>query len=358
MVFGLAMWVSSVSAAMFVAFALYILSTCSLGRVLRSRWMYAGLALTILLVLPIVLSDLGDDWGNYGRNAGKLHSIGISPRAGLLYIGDLLICTRETIWMVQNAGGRMYTPYYLPCHWTAGLLYIALAVASLRFWKDRRVILLLIVITAFLIPVTLIDAREPWNEFTWASSTVVAAILLSAAWADRLLSSATGRGAVGAVGIGSLATLLWFLAGPKWGYFCPDWERAYAGKVGSIAYRPIWNPQQFPKHEAAAEIRELTDQALARHPRSALAWYYRGLYASDGVEKAEAFNRALDLYPNHPLVLESHAQDDADAHLRLGILLTERNAIDEARRHVAAAGKLGATIPPEICEKLSLAGEL
>jgi tetratricopeptide (TPR) repeat protein len=184
-----------------------------------------------------------------------------------------------------------------------GLVYMALTAVSLRFWRDERVRLLLLVILGFLIPVTLIDARESWNEFTWASSTVFAAILLSAFVIDHTLSSRWGRAMTSAVLAYAVVALLWFLAGPKWGYFCPELERTYVGRVLALELRSGYDPSQFPDALAAAEIRDVTDQVLARHSGSAVAWYYHGVYAETATERRDAFARVLELDPNNPLVM-------------------------------------------------------
>jgi tetratricopeptide (TPR) repeat protein len=161
--------------------------------------------------------------------------------------------------------------------------------------------------------VTLIDAREPWNEFTWASSTVFAAILLTAFVIDRTLAGRWGKMALAAVLAYSGGALLWFLAGPKWGYFCPEWERPYVGRVMVLGRRSTRHPEQFPRDQAMAEVRELTDRALARHPESAMAWYYRGRCAKTGAERSEAFARALQLDPDNPLVIMTLARGLIDA---------------------------------------------
>ena len=315
---GLGYWMSAVFLAFLAALGLYILLMGRLTPVLKSPWMYAGVAVMLAVMSPLLISDLTGGGHNYARNVDKLGTVGLSPRAALLYAGDLLICLKDPTWIVQNGGGRMYLPVYVTCNWVTGLVYLALTLASLRFWRDERILLLLAVVAGFLIPVTLIDAREPWNEFTWASSTLFAAILLTAAAMDRMLTASAmdrmlsvwwGKIVVSTFLAYTAGALLWFLAGPKWGYYCPNWERAYVGQVGAIRYRPRWNPERFAVDRAAGEIRVLTDRAIARRPESAVAWYHRGLFAPDAAQRVEAFERALQIDPNNPLVVEAQARD-------------------------------------------------
>jgi tetratricopeptide (TPR) repeat protein len=313
LLFGLGYWLSTVFLAMLLPFGLHILFAGRLVRVLKSPWMYIGLAVMFAMMSPTVIGEFLSGWANQERNVDKLGSLGLSPRMALLYIGDLLICLKDPTWIVQNIGDKMYLPTYVPCHWVMGLVYIALVSVSFRFWRDERIRLLLLVIVGFAIPVTLIDARESWNEFTWASLTVFAAILLTAFVIDRTLSGKWGNASASVVLAYALAAMLWFLAGPKWGYFCPEWQRAYVGRVLALGLRSGYSPTQFSYAQTAGTIRELTDQVLAQHPESVMAWYFRGLHAETATERQEAFARVLTLDPNNPLVASAMADSLAQA---------------------------------------------
>jgi len=304
LLFGVGYWFCAVFVVMLLPFGLYMLVTRRLGQVLRSRWTYAGVAVMLALIAASAVSE-----SNYARNAGKVGSVGVSPRVALLYAGDLLICLKDPTWIIQNHGGKMYFPINVPCHWVTGLVYTALAAASLRFRRDERVILLLAAIVGVSIPVTLIGAREPWNEFTWASSTLFAAILLASFVLARRLPDKPGRLlAFMLVGYSSVA-LVWFLAGPKWGYFCPERERACVGRVLALDARSRWNPRRFPMERCVMEIRALTRRLTGRHPRCFSAWYFRGGFAATRAEREEAFRRALELSPNNVLVVAGQARD-------------------------------------------------
>jgi tetratricopeptide (TPR) repeat protein len=339
--FGAGHWISTVFLAMLLPFGLYLLVTGRLGRALTSPWMYAGVAVMLVIMLPNLAVDLLSGGSNYERNVDKVGSIGVSPRMAILYVGDLLICLKDPTWIVENIGRGMYPPIYIPCNWVMGLVYMGLFAASVRYWRDERIALLLSVIVGFLIPVTLIDAREPWNEFTWAGSTVVATVLLAAFVLGRMLASTDSGGAEGweshrecprapvgrpeptgnaglnkigkvaamLVGGWSVGALVWFLAGPKWGYFCPQWERFYVGQVLATEARAKWNPSRFPLEGAMAEIQKLTDEAIARHPESVIAWYFRGYYCQDPGQRREALEQALRLDPNNSRVIAELAHD-------------------------------------------------
>lgn len=305
---GLGHWISTLFLAMLLPFGLYILVTGRAGTVLRSGWMYAGLAVMFAVMLPNVGTELFGGWDNSQRNADKVGAIGLSPRMAILYIGDLLICLKDPTWIVDNIGGKMYLPVYVPCDWVMGLVYIGLGVVSLRFWRDERIALMLAVVIGFLIPVTLIDAREPWNEFTWASSTVIAAVVLAAFVLVRMWAFGAGKVAALLFGAYSLGALAWFLAGPKWGYFTPEWERFYVGQVLATDVRARWDPESFPAAQTLPEVQKLTDDAIRRHPDSAIAWYFRGFFARNPQHRGEAFRQALRLAPNNHLALAELAQ--------------------------------------------------
>jgi tetratricopeptide (TPR) repeat protein len=311
---GAGYWFSTLFLAVLLPFGFYVLFTGKLAQVLKSRWMYVGAALAAALMSPNVAWNVLHEAVNYERHVGKVGSFGLSPRAALLYVGDLLICLKDPTWIVSNATGKMYLPIYVPCHWVIGLVYLALTAVSLRFWRDERIALLLLVILGLVIPATLVDARESWNEFTWASSTVFAAILLSAFVLDRTLPGKRGAVIVSLVLAYSAGALLWFLSGPKWGYFCPEWERAYLGQVLAAMSRAPYDERGSPLDAATArgrvgtEIRELTDQAFARHGESAMAWYFRGASAESAAEREVALRRSLELAPNNAPVIIARAR--------------------------------------------------
>jgi len=308
-VFGLGYWISTVFLVLLLPFGLYVLLSGRLLELLKSPWMFAGLAVMVLLMSPPLVVDFTTGGPNYDRNVSKVGEIGLSPRGLLLYLGDLMICFRDPFWIVENIGRGMYAPMYVPCNWGMGVVYLGLAAASLRFWRDERVRLLLLVMAGVMVPVTLLDARELWNEFTWASSTLFAAIPLSAMMIERMGRDRWGRVAGSCILVYAAVSTLFFLVGPKWGYFCPDWQRAYIGRHVAINFRSRWNAEKYPTHEALEEMRTLAVQATNRHPDCAVAWFFLGERARSAAEQREAFQRALELDPDNRLVLEAWAKD-------------------------------------------------
>lgn len=310
LLFGVGIWISTLFVVMLLPFGLFILVTGHLKQVLAARSMYAGLALMFVIVLPLVVGDVFAGGSNYERNVDKLDVLGLSPRMAIVYVGDLLICLKDPTWILENVGGAVYSPIYVTVNWVIGVIYLVLTAYAFRYWRDRSVALLLSVFLGFLIPVTLIDARESWNELTWASTAVLASILLSAHVLNGVAVSAAGKVAPIVVVVASSAALLWFLAGPKWGYFCPESERYYLGQVLSI--------ETAAKHDPTREmdverIRELTDQVLERHPESVIGWYFRGFHAEDPMQRASAFRRALQLDPSNSTVITEQARDLMEA---------------------------------------------
>ncbi|MHC4405837.1 MAG: tetratricopeptide repeat protein [Planctomycetota bacterium] len=308
---GLGYWLSTLFLVLLLPFGLCVLFTGRLGQVLSSRWMFAGLALMLAVVSPHIVSDLLGGSSNYNRNVHRVGAFGLSPRMALLYIGDLLICLKPPTWIFEEGGHKMYLPIYVPCDWVMGSVYIVAAVASLRFWRDQRVVLLLSVIVGFLIPVTLVAASEPWNEFTWASPTLFAAIVLTAFMADRALSRSIGRLMLPIMLAYSAGALSSYLVGPKWGYFSPDWERRFLGRVVALERRSRSNPAQYPRDPMAAQVRELTGRVIAQHPESVVAWYFWGFYADFATERTRAFDRVLRLEPGYPPAILAKADDRA-----------------------------------------------
>jgi tetratricopeptide (TPR) repeat protein len=309
LLFGLGYWISMTFLVFLLPFGLYIVLAGRLRRALACPALYAGVGVMLLAMTPHLAWNMLHELPNYGRNMSKVWPLGLSPRLVLVYLGDLMIYFRSPMWLLENTGDVMYLPYYIPCHWMVGLAYLIAAAVSLRFWRDERTGLLLAVIVGLLIPVSLLNSRESWNEITWASSTVFAAILLAAAILDRLSARTVGRLVAAAVGIVTMATTLWFLTGAKWGYFCYDWERAYVGQALAVFARSEADEARYPNQAAKAEVRRLTDALAARHGETAATWFCRGLCGENAEQEIEAFRRALELAPNNVLVAERLAME-------------------------------------------------
>lgn len=303
---GLGYWLSTIFLIMLLAFALCILLT-GRGQMRKSRRLYVGLAVMLAIILPTIIGDLASGWMNLQRNLTKIGSFGLSPRMAILYIGDLLIWLKDPTWIVHKCAFEMYLPIYVPCDWVMGLGYMALTAVSLRYWRDERIRLLLLVLLGFLLPLTLLNARESWNHFTAASSTAFAVIVLCAAALDRTLTRMWGNITFAALLVYSGVALLVFLNGPTWGYYSPGWEHRYVGQVLAIQLRSDYDPSDLDNTRASAEIRILTRQALAQHPDSAVAWYFDACYITAPSKQKESLDRALELAPNNPLFVMRQA---------------------------------------------------
>jgi tetratricopeptide (TPR) repeat protein len=212
----------------------------------------------------------------------------------LLYLGDWMICLKSTEWWMMNISEKAYMPYQIPCLPTAGVAYLAAIVVSFRFVRRPPFGLLLILILAVSIPATVINVRESWNEFGWGSMTVFAAIGLAAAISSPLLRSRIIR----ALGIVYYAWLLvaigLFLAGPKWGYSSPCWEKAFIGRMK-------W--YLLPESTSAArseEARRLVVRTADRHPDNPLVLFYLLQLTDDPVRRYEARDRLREVDPDNP----------------------------------------------------------
>ena len=294
-------------------FVVYVLLSGKIFSVMKQPWAYVALGLFLALFAPNILWNVANRWPNVRYGSVKSGTLGVCPRFLVIYLGGLLLCLKDPVWIVMYLGEKVHMPVQVPCHWLAGLLYLGcLVYAVLRLRKGRVGLLL----TAVLVPAavcTVVAADEPLDNFRWASCTLVPILCLTGWVAAKAMSHYVGKAIVGAFMVGLGVLLVIFLSGPKWGYFCPEWERAYVGRVIGMDSQCSWNPRQFPPDRTKAEIRELSDQAIARHPESIVAWYYRGHFAANAAGQVEAFERALELDPNNPLVISCVADDLADA---------------------------------------------
>jgi tetratricopeptide (TPR) repeat protein len=266
--------------------------------VLASPAVYLGAGLFLMLILPNFVWNLRHDtlYFKYLAERSYQFGFGLTPRFLLLYIGDLLVSFKNSVWILFSIGNRMYAPHYLPCHWFAGTIYLACLFYSLRFYRNRPHFILLVIVLGAAIPVSLIYPAEPWNNFWYANTTIYPIIILTAFSTDKLLRSKWTLAVAGVILLYLVISLCVFLAGPKWGYMSPNWEKAYIGKISYLL-----NEERFKK-DNFAEARELATETVVQHPESALAHYYRGLLASETDERANAFKRALEIDPYNPLI--------------------------------------------------------
>jgi tetratricopeptide (TPR) repeat protein len=279
----------------------YVLVFRRLRAVFASAGVYVFGAAVVLLAAPYVVWNLASDAPQFAYAAMRTGALGLSPRVLLLYFGDVLIGLRDSTWLMMTWGTGSYTPRQLPCFTVAGVLYLAGVVWSLRRLRDERYALLLLTIVGIAVPVTLVAPDEWYSNFWYATFTLVPAIVLTAALADRLLRRRSGGVAVGIGGLVLAACAVVFLIGPKWGYFSPFWEKAYIGRIFWDDNRPLGQGEDEQARIDAA--RTVTDEALRRHPESVIAQYVRARLARNPDERAQAVGRIVAVDRFNPLLV-------------------------------------------------------
>ena len=329
---GVGYLVSEIFLILGAPFVLYVLMTGKLLRVLRSPWAWAGAGVLALFIAPNVVWGYLSSAPGVERNVTRVGPFGLSPRFLILYLGDVLIGLKDSTWVVMARFHAMWPPVWITCFWVAGAAYLASAAWSLRWLRDSRVALLVSAIAGIAVPVSLMNAREPWNEFGWASATVLPAICLTAYAADRLLNYRFLRWAGAAAGIFLVGATIHFLAGPKYAYPSPFWEKAMIGDV-------FWHIKTERSDEALA----IVEEAARRHPDSAITQVLRGTLTRDEAVRGAAMNKALELDPYNALALFLQAKMLGDARDWPGAMILLRRALDhgadfyEIHHHIAIA---------------------
>ena len=268
-------------------------------------WAGPGPYLTAAVLLVLVLPHLGWNMKQGAPSAGfissRLNAFSLSPRLLLLYIGDILISFRDTTQAILSVSNEIYAPYWVPCHYLAGAYYLICLVWSLRFWRNDGVAYLLLAFFCLGASVSFVFASQPWNDFWYLNATIVSAIVLASFVSSRLIRHQAGKVLFGGFLLVLSVLMGLFLAGPKIGYFCFDWEKVLRGEIFNLDRRG-WT--QEPDNPAAvAKVQQLIDKAISEHPNSVIAWYYRARYPRDGKEYETAVKRALQLDPSNPLVI-------------------------------------------------------
>ncbi len=318
-----------------VVFLVYVLLSGKAVSLLKRPWAYAALGLFLALLAPNVLWNLLNEWSNFRYVAAKPGTLGVCPRFAMIYLGDLLLCLKDPVWILMNAGEKLYMPMQVPCHWVAGLAYLGCLLYAACRLREKGVGLLFAAVVVPAAVAAVVAVEEPMDNIRWVQCTIIPAICVTGWAAGQLIRTAAGKAILGAAIAGLGGLLVMFLAGPKWGYFCPEWERAYVGRVLAATWRSEWNPSRFPADQAVIEIRGLTDQAIARNPQSAVAWYYRGCFAQTAAQRVEAFERVLELDPANPLVI----QQQADDLIRAGDWAGARTLLQRLLNHRSASYK-------------------
>ncbi|MBN1868353.1 tetratricopeptide repeat protein [Candidatus Sumerlaeota bacterium] len=208
-------------------------------------------------------------------------------------------------------GDELYAPIHVACHWLAGLTYLGSVLYCLRFLRRPRIAFLLVSFFSVAILFSLVPPQNLWSNIHYAGQSVVPAIVLSAWVGDRLLARRTGRATITLLLVCLTVAILLFLSGPPIGYFTPDKEKAYVGKVFYHSERH--KMQGGLTADDLREIRELTDETIRTRPNSLIAQYYRAFYARSLEERLDALAKANRIDPHSSLVAlyESQLLDEA-----------------------------------------------
>lgn len=286
--------------------ALYALFFGHGRKILASPLTWAGLAVFLIIISPHLYYNGSQGWVNFKRHETLASGIGLSPRLLLLYLGDLLMTFPDPYRVALEGGNAYFFPFRTTCALAPGVLYLAAVLFSLKFVKDRRFALLLIVFSTTGLITTLINAREPWNNFWWATPCLIVSIVLSGSLSDKWARILSARGPAAAVGIIVLIPTLIFLGGEKQGYHCFNQEIRFVGRMSALR-------MQMPALEkiSRASLERMHAEAASfvqAHPKSSIGVYFLAESLAGQPDKVkQVLDRAQKLDPNNPLALNSIA---------------------------------------------------
>jgi|GEM_PF-1666307 len=318
-------------------FFFYLLVYPRFRKALAAPPPYLALGVLIILMLPHLIWDIRHGSPNlqYVMDRSVRFGLGITPRFLLLYIGDLLVSLKDTTWIILNRGYQMYFAKNVTCDWVAGLFYLLSFLYSFRFHKKDGYILLSFVIIGIAIPVSLLFPAEPWNNFWHANGTVYPLIAVTSLVAERLASRRAGKLFIMAIFSYLGISLALFLGGPKWGYMSPDWEKAYAGKMEYFLNEELFGKTGF------REARNLAGAMIARHPKSAIACYYKFYLSENNDAKLAWLKKALEYDPGNPLIILEQAEFLSRENRRHEAIKLLRGLLDNGRRYFEVYSRLG-----------------
>lgn len=159
------------------------------GRAVLKDWRWYGAhGIALLLISPDIWWNVTHFFEGYVYRDAQFvaHTVTLSPRAALMFVGEL----------VSMALGSRYESTYLTqnpavTHWPAGLFYIASFGLALRWWRDARVRLLLVVFAWYVVVFTLLSANSGNRNYWWASIVIIPATVLAGRAAQQLPRVAT-----------------------------------------------------------------------------------------------------------------------------------------------------------------------
>jgi 4-amino-4-deoxy-L-arabinose transferase-like glycosyltransferase len=176
--------------------------------VFRNRWWYLAHLIAAAVVLPEVLWNITHFYESYYHRDTSLvgRTLGISPRAFLLYIGEL---APRIGGPFQGFTDDFATQNPAPVHWPAGLLYLGAATLALFRVRDAWCRLYFVLFAVLFAEFTLLPGEGNLN-YWWPSLTLPPVVVLAGmALRDGLsLRSAGGRRLVAALAMIAFAYLL------------------------------------------------------------------------------------------------------------------------------------------------------
>ena len=260
---------------------------------IKTKQIYLGGIIFLVIISPGILWNLSHQGVNYVRHLDRIGPLSLTPRVLLLYIGNLLICFKDSAWLIMQHGVQTYLPVRIPCHWVSGIFYLLSLGYSFRLIKEQKIAFLIIFILGIFAPVSIINAREPWNEFEWADPTLFAVILLSAHLCTKIKNNHAVYRTIITGGVMFLFfNTTMFLNGPKFGYNSPCWEKAFIGKV--LSYPLSGQPLNHAS--------KLINKTLQDHPDNFIVHYFACLAARSQKQYRQELNQSKRLDPDNPLL--------------------------------------------------------
>ena len=311
LLFGLGYFISEVFLLLVLPLTLYAVVTRRMVRLLKTPQLYVGVGIFVLLAAPHVLWNLAHQAPNLVRHADRIGHLGLTPRALLLYLGDLMICGLDWEWVLLEVGHAMYAPIEIPAHWVAGLIYLGAMVWALRWWRRPQAGLMLMVAVVVGVFVSMLNTSEPWNEIGWASLTLFPVLALTGRAGRALARRNVGRWVVLAAGVVIAVLGVRFVTGLKYGYASPCPEKALLGRILNYSHHAkSTSPElvRFPYGRITNHQQKMlleAERALAENPDSLLAAYIIWYYSPDEVRATEMIQKILDEEPSNPAMLLS-----------------------------------------------------
>jgi 4-amino-4-deoxy-L-arabinose transferase-like glycosyltransferase len=276
-------------------FILFLFLRRRLGAALRNPAAWAAAACVALAVVLVLGAEPSGGASNLRYAGSMLGTAGITLRPLLLYLGDLLICLRDTAWVALGLGREAYLPDYLPCLWVAGLTYLICFLASLRQARKSERLFLILFVVGVCVPAALPRRHESWNNFWWASASLPPMLVLTSQALHSLVPRRVGRFLGRALVAVCVLLALPVVLGPKrtYAFLVPCAEKAYEARMCEL----ISDPEAGPAYAGA---RQLTDDYLRAHPQSVVAWTYKASLAPTPDERLALIEHALALEPHNP----------------------------------------------------------